>query len=39
MHKSAFLLPRDRIGGGSGTVGWGGGGQAMGAGLLVHADA
>jgi hypothetical protein len=31
MHKSAFLLPRDRTGGRRGTVGWGGS-QAMGAG-------
>jgi hypothetical protein len=39
MHKSALLLPRGRTGGGRGTVGWGGAGQAMGVGPLVHGDA
>jgi hypothetical protein len=36
MHKSAFLLLRDRTGGGNGRMG---GGQATSAAPLVHGDA
>jgi hypothetical protein len=36
MHKSAFLLPRDRTGGEGNSRR---GGQAMGAGPLVHGNA